>query len=78
MTTREHRPFRPRLAARLTGAAALALFASAQAFAQRGVGPPRPQAPEEPPVFLFYGVLLLLALLTIGASIIPSKRGHLD
>ncbi len=68
-----------RLAARLFAAMfCLGLFAAAEAFAQRGVGPPRPEKPDEPPVFLYYGVLVVLALLTIGVSLIPSKRGHLD
>jgi len=69
-----------RVAARLVAMGASAgLFTAAEALAHRGGGgPPRPERPEEPPVYLYYGVLVLLSLLTIGASIIPSKRGHLD
>jgi hypothetical protein len=68
-----------RVAARLFVAMfCLGLFATAEAFAQRGVGPPRPEKADEPPVFLYYGVLLLLGILTIAVSLIPSKRGHLD
>lgn len=56
----------------------LGLFAAAEAFAQQGTGPPRPQRPDEPPTFIYYGAFAVLTLLTIGVSIIPSKRGHLD
>ncbi len=56
----------------------LGLFAAAEAFAQSGTGPPRPQKADEPPTFIYYGTFAVLALLTIGVSLIPSKRGHLD
>jgi hypothetical protein len=80
MTTSDTLPVRfNRVVARLFAAMfCLGLFAAAEAFAQRGIGPPRPEKPDEPPVYLYYGVLLVLGLLTIGVSLIPSKRGHLD
>ncbi|MGP1310300.1 MAG: hypothetical protein ACTS27_08900 [Phycisphaerales bacterium] len=56
----------------------LGVFAAAQAFAQSATGPPRPTQPDDPPTFIYYGVFAVLALLTIGVSLIPSKRGHLD
>jgi len=68
-----------RFAGRIVAAlAAYGLLGAAEALAQSGVGPARPQKPEEPPMFLYYGVFAVLALATIGASVIPSKRGHLD
>lgn len=75
MTTRALNRFAVRLFAAMF---CLGIFAAAEAFAQSGTGPPRPQRPDEPPTFIYYGAFVVLALLTIGVSLIPSKRGHLD
>lgn len=48
----------------------------AAALAQQA--PPRPQGEPSSPTWLYYIVLGLLAAATIAASVIPSKRGHLD
>lgn len=69
----------PARAARpLAAASALALFAASQAFAQSGSGPPLPQAADEPPTWLYFIIVGLLVAATVGASLLPSKRGHLD
>ena len=75
MTTNTTHRFAVRLFAAMF---CLGLFAAAEAFAQQGTGPPRPQRPDEPPTFIYYATFGVLALLTIGVSLIPSKRGHLD
>lgn len=74
------------LLAAIMGAAALS--APLDAFAQAPgsvakvkvkLDPPTPQVPSKPASFLVgIGVALLLAMATVGATMIPSKRGHQD
>lgn len=58
-----------------TGALALAL-ACTPALAQQS--PPRPAGEPSSPMWLYYIVLAVLVAATVGASVIPSKRGHQD
>ncbi len=40
--------------------------------------PPTPGKKEDPSVFLYYGVLVILLALIFGANAVPAKRGHQD
>lgn len=40
--------------------------------------PPTPDKPDDPPVVLNYLTMLIILAVVIGASLIPSKRGHQD
>jgi len=40
--------------------------------------PPRPEAPGDPPVLANFMVAVLVIGLVVGATVIPSKRGHQD
>jgi len=58
-----------------TGLAALAAWAPALGqIAQESKLPPTPSGTGNPPLLLYYGVLFLLALGTIGLGILKSKR----
>lgn len=40
--------------------------------------PPTPGKKEDPSVFLYYGLLVILLALIFGANAVPAKRGHQD
>ncbi|MEM7754791.1 MAG: hypothetical protein AAF297_04045 [Planctomycetota bacterium] len=64
----------------LAAAATVAVVVSA-APAQddaRSLRPPQPEREPESPAFLTVATLLLISAGLIGASLLPSKRGHQD
>lgn len=61
-----------------TGALALALTGAGALAQSAGGGPPLPQAADSPPSWLYFIVVGVLVAATVGASLLPSKRGHLD
>jgi hypothetical protein len=71
---------------RLIGAAAVAagLTFSAGALAQNAppppttFSPPRAKTPDKPPLLGNIAVAALILGVVVGASLIPSKRGHQD
>jgi hypothetical protein len=74
----------PRLAlAALVAAAALAAAAMPAAAqtpppAAEPLRPPTPGRPDKPPSAWNYMALVVIGGLVLGASLIPSKRGHQD
>jgi len=69
---------------RLTSTVAAILplcITGATALAQRDPGaaaPPSPTTPDNPPLWIYYLLLLVLVAGSIMISIMPSKRGHQD
>lgn len=69
----------------LAAVTAMPLVATTVAWAQppaadapAAPSPPTPGKPDEPPVVMNYFVMLVILGAVIGASLIPSKRGHQD
>ncbi|MEO1008382.1 MAG: hypothetical protein AAFX79_07430 [Planctomycetota bacterium] len=60
----------------VAGVAVLALHA-APALGQT-ISPPRPQSPGDAPVLSNIGIAILVVGAIVGATVIPSKRGHQD
>jgi|GEM_PF-2528252 len=68
-------------AAASVGAAALAPSASAQissASENERLTPPTPGKPDTPPAITNYLTIVVIVGAVVGASLIPSKRGHQD
>lgn len=59
--------------------ALLTLAPAAAAMAQANSGrPPLAKTPDQPATLLYYAVVGVLLLATVGVSVMPSKRGHQD
>jgi hypothetical protein len=86
MMAMKNRTPRRRAPLALAFAAAAISFVSLPALGQAPPGtgapaplaPPTPGRPDKPPAAWNYITMILIAGMVIGASLIPSKRGHQD
>jgi FtsH-binding integral membrane protein len=61
----------------VAGLTATAVLAPAVALAQ-SEAPPQPNLRTYAPVWLGYGIIVVLLVVVIVVSLMPSKRGHQD